>query len=435
MKRMELLLKGSVVALLLFGSWISGHESLQADEVPAQNALERLFSGNGKPRVTRAVGQQESDAEAASQIRPTRADNNVFQRFWGSMRGSGSRPRQNTTASPIPPVPPDYAAPEPRTSERVAAPSRRPESAPRAVPAPVTTPTPVPPANTRLKLTPAQVGSDRPHSVESSESLSGTESSARAFVQPGPAPGFMDKARGSDISEDSARGDFLDVDVINERVQELGSEAFSRGDGNNGKTAAAEPEITLPSAGPATVDRGANVGGSSSATGQLDLLAGREPAITYPPASYKAQSSSSSEQFREEQAKIEEEQNSREMKLERIRSRDGLAGFKGFCPVVLRDRKDLVEADPRITSRFDGEEYSFSSRRAQRQFEEDPLRYAPANRGLDAVLLARGREVRGQLDYALWFRNRLYLFSSRESMAEFNSRPQQFAESGTAQIN
>lgn len=438
MKRMELLLRGTAVAVLLVGSWIPDHGILRADDVASPGTidrLERLFSRNGNSRVKHAVGQQEADVESAAEIRPAAAEKNMFSRFWGSVRGSGSRPQQNTTASPIPPVPPDYSPPEPSTKVRVAAPSRQPDAAPRAVPSGVTEPSPVPPADSRLKLAPARIGSGVPQSTNAVEVPEEPPASARHFVQPGPAPGFMDGQRGSDVSGNTTEGDFLDVDVINERMQTLGDRAFSGDAATDRRTATAEPAVTLPSHEPAAVEQGrAGLRGPSART-QEDLFAGREPAITHPPASYKSQTSSNSERFQEEIARIEEEQSSRESRLERIRTREGLVGFKGFCPVELRDRKDLVDADPRITTRFDGQEYSFSSRRALRQFEDDPMRYAPANRGLDAVLLAEGREVRGQLDYALWFRNRLYLFSSRESMARFNSRPQQFAVSGTAQIN
>src|SRR5690606_34573350 len=33
-----------------------------------------------------------------------------------------------------------------------------------------------------------------------------------------------------------------------------------------------------------------------------------------------------------------------EEKLQKIAARDGMTGLKGFCPVALRDRRDLVDA-------------------------------------------------------------------------------------------
>ena len=38
-----------------------------------------------------------------------------------------------------------------------------------------------------------------------------------------------------------------------------------------------------------------------------------------------------------------------------------------------------------------------------------------------------GEEQPGMLDYALWYRDRLYLFRSRETMALFNKDPMRFA--------
>jgi len=43
------------------------------------------------------------------------------------------------------------------------------------------------------------------------------------------------------------------------------------------------------------------------------------------------------------------------------------------------------------------------------------------------ILSTRQEEVPGKLDFALWYRGRLHLFSSRETMASFLENPQQFA--------
>ena len=58
----------------------------------------------------------------------------------------------------------------------------------------------------------------------------------------------------------------------------------------------------------------------------------------------------------------------------------------------------------------------------------DPSRYAPAAGGSDVVLLVNtGEEQPGLLDYTLWYRDRLYMFRSRETMASFSSNPSKFA--------
>lgn len=129
-----------------------------------------------------------------------------------------------------------------------------------------------------------------------------------------------------------------------------------------------------------------------------------------------------------ERMRIAAEQAERRRQLERIQSRHDLTGFKGFCPVALRDQRQLVDALPQIQSTFGLHTWTFSSDEARLAFEADPQRYAPAAGGDDVVILAtRQEQVPGKLDFALWYRGRLHLFSSRDNMASFLENPQQFA--------
>jgi hypothetical protein len=122
------------------------------------------------------------------------------------------------------------------------------------------------------------------------------------------------------------------------------------------------------------------------------------------------------------------EQDRRSHQQRQIQSRSGQAGFKGFCPVELRDRRELIDTNPQFTATFGLQTYTVSSAEARTAFEADPSRYAPAAGGSDVVLLVNsGEEEQGMLDYALWYRDRLYLFRSRETMAMFNKDPQRFA--------
>jgi len=126
------------------------------------------------------------------------------------------------------------------------------------------------------------------------------------------------------------------------------------------------------------------------------------------------------------QQSSEQDRRLRQQRL--ILSRAGQTGFKGFCPVELRDRRELIDVNPTFTATFGLQTYAFSSLEARTAFEADPSRYAPAAGGSDVVLLVNGGEEQpGMLDYALWYRDRLYLFRSRETMAEFNNDPQRFA--------
>lgn len=118
----------------------------------------------------------------------------------------------------------------------------------------------------------------------------------------------------------------------------------------------------------------------------------------------------------------------REAQLYRIMSRTGQTGFKGFCPVALRNQRELLDGRDEYQSRFGLKTYYFSSPEARDAFEANPARYAPAGSGNDVVLLVNtNEEVAGILDYSLWYRDRLYMFRSRETQAIFSGDPQKYA--------
>jgi len=129
-----------------------------------------------------------------------------------------------------------------------------------------------------------------------------------------------------------------------------------------------------------------------------------------------------------ERLRIAQEQEERQSQLERILARADQTGFKGFCPVALRDHRQLVDADQSIKAEFGLQTYTFSSEAARAAFEASPTRYAPVAGGSDVVVEANdGVQKPGKLDYALWYRERLYLFQTRETMAAFHQNPRKFA--------
>jgi YHS domain-containing protein len=118
----------------------------------------------------------------------------------------------------------------------------------------------------------------------------------------------------------------------------------------------------------------------------------------------------------------------REEQLYRIMSRTGQIGFKGFCPVVLRNDRELTDGRKEYHSKFGLMTYEFSSPEAKATFDANPARYAPAGGGSDVVLLVNtNEEVAGILDFSLWYRDRLYMFRSRETQAIFSGDPQRYA--------
>lgn len=116
-------------------------------------------------------------------------------------------------------------------------------------------------------------------------------------------------------------------------------------------------------------------------------------------------------------------------KLRMIQARGDLIGLKGFCPVVLRDERDLRDARSEFTVVHRGVMYQFSSAEAMEKFEADPEKYAPIQAGTDVVrLVAESQQVAGSIEHAVWFRDRLYLFSSSESLDRFRNDPARYAQ-------
>jgi YHS domain-containing protein len=114
-----------------------------------------------------------------------------------------------------------------------------------------------------------------------------------------------------------------------------------------------------------------------------------------------------------------------QQKLSRIAERRGLTGFKGFCPVMLRDYRELVDAKLEHTAEVDGRPYWFSSAAAKETFLLNPSAYVPARGGIDVVIFDEIGEPRdGSLDHAVWYRGQLYLFDSSETQAAFSASPQ-----------
>lgn len=113
-----------------------------------------------------------------------------------------------------------------------------------------------------------------------------------------------------------------------------------------------------------------------------------------------------------------------EKKLALIASRGNIKGLKGFCPVALRDNRLLVDARPEFSSSFKSMNYQFASLENKLKFDREPAKYAPAAGGSDIVLLVdHQNDKEGTLDFASWYKGRLYLFSNQTNMDVFMKTP------------
>ncbi|RLS55730.1 MAG: hypothetical protein DWH91_08500 [Planctomycetota bacterium] len=115
-------------------------------------------------------------------------------------------------------------------------------------------------------------------------------------------------------------------------------------------------------------------------------------------------------------------------KREMIAARKSLPGLKGFCPVALRDHRDLVDARSEFRVVYNNKTYYLGSSEAVQTFLGDPAKYAPASRGSDVIQLSvTGEESEGSLEHAVWYKGRLYMFTSAETMDTFVAAPSSHA--------
>jgi YHS domain-containing protein len=115
-------------------------------------------------------------------------------------------------------------------------------------------------------------------------------------------------------------------------------------------------------------------------------------------------------------------------RMQQIRERGGMKGLKGFCPVLLRDDRELRDSQPEFYSNHRGQKFHFASAEAKARFDQNPARYAPAAYGADVVVLIRDKDVaEGSLDHAAWYRGNLYLFATLETYGAFVADPVKYA--------
>jgi len=133
----------------------------------------------------------------------------------------------------------------------------------------------------------------------------------------------------------------------------------------------------------------------------------------------------------ETQRKIIDKKEKRK-RLMQISERFGLKGFKGFCPVAMRDQRELINSKSKFKAIFESRIYYLSTSDARDKFENNPEHYAPVHGGKDIVMLRDDeKKVQGSLDHAVWFRDRLYLFSSSDSLKTFIKTPKKYTENSS----
>ncbi len=111
---------------------------------------------------------------------------------------------------------------------------------------------------------------------------------------------------------------------------------------------------------------------------------------------------------------------------QQIDGRRHRGGLKGFCPVALKDRQELVDSRPEFNAVHQGRMILFSSKTAKTAFLARPDAYLPVAGGLDVVSVHRQQPTMGQLDHATWYHGRLHLFATKANLLEFQQQPDRF---------
>ncbi len=108
---------------------------------------------------------------------------------------------------------------------------------------------------------------------------------------------------------------------------------------------------------------------------------------------------------------------------------DGLL-MDGFCCVTLMDENKWTPGDARWGARHRGQVYLFQTAANQQKFLANPDKYSPMLAGYDPVVYRESGTFRsGSRSHGVRYRNKMYLFASEDSLQQFWTAPQQYAES------
>ena len=101
----------------------------------------------------------------------------------------------------------------------------------------------------------------------------------------------------------------------------------------------------------------------------------------------------------------------------------------GFCPVTLSTQERWQPGNPLYYAMYCGQIFRCVSADTLDAFSKEPAKYAPIAMGEDVVqMVNRQKKVIGQRKFGAWFQDRVYLFSSQESLDAFAARPEFYAE-------
>ena len=104
-----------------------------------------------------------------------------------------------------------------------------------------------------------------------------------------------------------------------------------------------------------------------------------------------------------------------------------IVGLAGFSPVAIAKHRQWNRGSPKFAWDFKDVTYYFSSREELVEFRNDPEAYAPKLLGCDPVILWESdKAVAGDIRYAAFFDDELFLFKSDERRRQFKANPEKY---------
>ena len=103
-------------------------------------------------------------------------------------------------------------------------------------------------------------------------------------------------------------------------------------------------------------------------------------------------------------------------------------GLDGYCPVRLCENHAWVRGNRQYGVNHRGRLYLFAGPGEQQKFWQNPDRYTPVGGGEDQVAaLDQGLRVAGKREFGMFLDNRVYLFSTEESLQRFKQNPNRYS--------
>lgn len=100
----------------------------------------------------------------------------------------------------------------------------------------------------------------------------------------------------------------------------------------------------------------------------------------------------------------------------------------GYCPVRLCENHNWVKGNPQYGVNHRGRLYLFAGPTEQQSFWKNPDRYSVAAGGEDPVAaIDQGLRVAGKREFGMFYGHRIFLFSSEEAYQRFEKNPSRYA--------